>query len=244
MNLNLTDTEHRIKTSKKMNRRSVLYTCPFALLFTPSVAMPNRLRPKGLMLNLDFEGAKDGLIPSKTLYPLYVPEGSLFVDRIKHRNLLVVDPERGLDVPHSSLLDPAGDEWVVSLRTYLLTDGLVMSQGNDEHGFAIYVKDFQVFARVRTGNVAFTLQENPRSGVSKFRKKWVTIELRISNGFALLSLNRKYAATVSGQPALNGEGMRIRIGTHSELPGVFQEFHGMNTAGFSGAITSFKIHRQ
>ena len=225
-----------------MNRRLFL---PYLCIAASSVTAGLKERmPKGLMLNLDFEGAKDGLIPNKALYPLYVPEGSLFVDRIKHRNLLVVDPERGLDVPHSSLLDPAGDEWIVSLRAYLLSDGLIMSQGNDKHGFAIYVKDFQIFARVRTGNVAYTLQENPRSGVSKLRKKWVTVELRIGEGHAFLSLNRKYAAKVMGQPALDGEDMRIRIGTHRETPGVFQEFHGMPTTGFSGAINSFKIHRK
>lgn len=231
-----------IKTSPR--RTAILAaTSAVSLTMARQTYALNR-RPYGLMLNLDFEGAKDGLIPNKALYPLYVPEGSLFVDRIKHRNLLVVDQERGLDVPHSSLLDPAGDEWVVSVRAYLLTDGLIMSQGNDKHGFAIYVKDFQVFARVRTGNVAYTLQENPRSGVSKFRKKWVTIELRIEDGRAMLSLNRKRSALVKGQPALNGEGMRIRLGTHREIPGVFQDFHGMNTTGFSGAINSFKIHRQ
>ncbi|QBG46587.1 hypothetical protein EGM51_03940 [Verrucomicrobia bacterium S94] len=196
------------------------------------------------MLNLDFEGTKAGLIPSKALYPLFVPTGDLFVERLKHRNLLVVDEGRGLDIPHSSLLDPAGDEWVVSIRVFLLTDGLIISQGNDRHGFAIYTEDHQVFARVRTGNVAYTLQENPRSGITKFHKKWVTIELRIRDGRAFLSLNRRYAAMVSGQPPLNGSNMRIRIGTHREIPGVFREFDNMETAGFSGAINSLKIHRQ
>ncbi|MDZ8120408.1 hypothetical protein [Pontiella agarivorans] len=224
-----------------MNRRVFAYLLSTACI---SSAKTPELRPKGLMLNLDFEGVKEGLIPNKALYPLFVPTGNLFVDRIKHRNLLVVDEGRGLDIPHSSLLDPAGDEWVVSIRVFLLTDGLILSQGNDRHGFAIYTKDHQVFARVRTGNVAYTLQEKPNSGISKFRKKWVTIELRISAGHAFLSLNRKYAAMVTGQPPLNGDGMRIRIGTHRELPGVFREFQKLNTDGFSGAINSLKIHRQ
>lgn len=196
------------------------------------------------MLNLDFESAAYGLIPSKSLYPLFVPQGNLNINRIKHRNLLLIDPETGLDIPHSSLLDPNGDEWVVSIRVFLVTDGLILSQGNEEHGFAIYTKENQVFARVRTGDVAFTLEEDPSYGITKYRKKWVTIELRIEKGRAVMRLNRKYAAQISGQPALNGEGMRIRLGTHRKIPGVFQKFHQLSTTGFTGAVSSLKIHRQ
>ncbi len=196
------------------------------------------------MLNLDFEGARDGLVPNKALYPLFVPHSPLHIERIKHRNLLMVDPQTGLNIPHSSLLDPDGDDWVITIRLFLLTDGLILSQGNDEHGVAVYAKDGQIFARVRTGLVAFTLEENPRYGISKFRKKWITIELRVEKGRALLILNRKRAAMVRDQPPLNGDGMRIRLGTHREIPGVFQQFHGMQTAGFTGAVSSFKIHRQ
>ena len=200
--------------------------------------------PKGLMLNLDFEAAQNGLIPSKTLYPLYVPQGDLFIERIKHRNLLIVDPERGIDIPHSSLLDPAGDEWVVSIRIFLVTDGLILSQGNEKNGFAIYSKDHQIFVRIRSGRVAYTLEEDPMFGISKYRKKWVSIELRIEKDRALMLLNRKRAAMVQGQPVLSGEGMRIRMATHREVPGVFSEFNNLGTAGFSGAVSSLKIHRQ
>ena len=62
--------------------------------------------------------------------------------------------------------------------------------------------------------------------------------------FLMMLLNRKRAAMVQGQPVLNGEGMRIRLATHREVPGVFQDFHGLDTAGFSGAVSSLKIHRQ
>lgn len=200
--------------------------------------------PDGLMLNLNLESAQDGLIPNLALYPLYVPQGSLHIDRIKHRNTLLIEQEDGLEIPHSSLLDPNGDDWIVSIRVFLMSDGLILSQGNAEHGFAIYSKDEQIFARIRTGTSAYTLQENPRFGISKYRKKWVTIELRIEDGRALLSLNRKRAAQVLGQPPLDGEDMRIRVGAHPEIPPVFQQFHGMQTTGFTGAVSSFKIHRQ
>ncbi len=200
--------------------------------------------PDGLMLNLNFEAAQEGLIPNLALYPLYVPQGGLRIDRVKHRNMLLLEPETGLEIPHSSLLDPNGDDWIVSIRVYLTTDGLILSQGNAEHGFALYSKDGQIFARIRTGTTAYTLQENPRFGISKYRKKWVTIELRIEDGRALLSLNRKRAAQVLDQPPLDGENMRIRVGAHREIPAVFQRFHGMQTIGFSGAVSSLKIHRQ
>lgn len=207
-------------------------------------AQSRNILPKGLMLNLDFEMANEGLIPSKSLFPLTVPQNDLSISRINHRNLLEFQLGQGLDIPHSSLLDPAGDEWVISARIFAITDGLILSQGNDKHGVVIYMKDGQIFARVRTGHSAFTLAESANRGISKLKKQWVTIELRIRDGRALLSLNRKRVAMINEEPALRGENLRIRLGDHRELPAVLKNFQAMESTGFTGAISSLKIHRQ
>ncbi|MDF7807239.1 laminin G domain-containing protein [Pontiellaceae bacterium B12219] len=204
---------------------------------------PNIL-PKGLMLNLDFEDAANGLIPSKSLFPLFVPQQGLTVSRINHRNLLELRFGQGLSIPHSSLLDPAGDEWIISIRIFALTDGLIISQGNSTHGFVIYMKDGQIMAKVRTAHTTFTLEESARRGITKYKNRWCTIELRIEPDRALLSLNRERVAQVSGEPALSGEDLRIHLGNHNELPAILSNFPGLETTGFTGAIGSLKIHRQ
>lgn len=200
--------------------------------------------PVGLMLNLDFEKAQDGLIPSKSLYPLYVPQGDLSIERFNHRNMLAFQYGQGIDVPHSTLLDPDGREWIVSVRAFVLEDGLVLSQGNDEHGFAIYIKDYAVQAVLRTGDYAMELKENERQGISKYRKKWVTIELRIKPDRAYLSLNRKRVSMVEYNTPFKGENMRIRLGTHNSLPTVLKNKPEATADGFQGAISSLKIIRQ
>jgi hypothetical protein len=204
----------------------------------------NASLPIGLMLNLDFEGAANGLIPSKSLFPLYVPQQGLVVSRINYRNLLELQFGQGLSIPHSSLLDPNGDEWIVAIRVFALTDGLIMSQGNSTHGFVIYMKDGQIMAKVRSGHSTFTLEESERRGITKYKNRWCTIELRIGPDRALLSLNRERVALIQGEPALNGENLRIHLGDHNELPAVLSNFQGLETTGFTGAIGSLKIHRQ
>lgn len=216
----------------------------FLIATLSSSAQFNGDLPSGLMLNLDFEEAADGLIPSKSLFPLFVPRNDLAISRINHRNLLEFQLGQGLDIPHSSLLDPNGNEWIVSVRVFALTDGLILSQGNEKHGFAIYMKDGQIFARVRTGHSAFMLQQNARQGISKLKKRWVTIELSIRDDRALLSLNRKRVALVMSEPALSGENLRIRLGNHTRLPTILENFQTMEPTGFTGAISSLKIHRQ
>lgn len=200
--------------------------------------------PKGLMLNLDFEAVTDGLILSKTLYPLYVPLGELGIERFNSRNMLAFQFGQGLNIPHSSLLDPNGHEWVISVRAFPLTDGLIISQGNDQHGYAIYMKDGHICATVRTGHSAFTLQERDDWGRTKYTKRWVTIELKIKKGSAILSLNRKRVARTRSEPALQGENLRIRLGNHNTLPSPLKHIPGMDPTGFTGAINSFKILRQ
>ncbi|MDF7825525.1 hypothetical protein P4B35_15980 [Pontiellaceae bacterium B12227] len=200
--------------------------------------------PKGLMLNLDFERAHNGLIPSKSLFPLYVPQNNLVIERTVNRNLLMFQPDEGLSIPHSALLDPAGDEWVLSIRLFLLTDGLILSQGNEQHGFMVYSQEGQIFVRARTGHTAFMLNESSVRGIHKYRKRWVTIEVRLRNDIALLSLNRKRACMVTGEPALSGSDLRLRLGDHRKKPGFVKNFKELPSIGFSGAISSLKIHRQ
>lgn len=209
-----------------------------------SWAQSQGILPQGLMLNLDFERAQEGLIPSKSLFPLFVPQNGLTVSRINHRNLLEFQLGQGIDIPHCSLLDPAGDEWIISTRVFALTDGLILSQGNESHGYAIYMEDGQIIARVRTGHSTFTLEESARRGISKLKKRWVTIELSIREGRALLSLNRKRVAMILDEPALSGDDLRIRLGNHTQLPAVLKNSQSMTPTGFTGAISSLKIHRQ
>ncbi|MDF7798261.1 LamG domain-containing protein [Pontiellaceae bacterium B1224] len=222
-----------------MKKLISLFLCSATLVLAQEFSIPH-----GLMLNLDFEKAQEGLIPSKSLFPLFVPQNGLTVSRINYRNLLEFQYGQGLDIPHSSLLDPNGDEWIISVRIFALTDGLILSQGNEKQGFAIYMIDGQVSARVRTGHSTFTLEETSRQGISKLKKRWVTIELSIRNGRALLSLNRKRAAMVLDEPALSGDDLRIRLGNHTQLPVVLKNFGYQDTTGFTGAIGSLKIHRQ
>ena len=66
--------------------------------------------PRGLMLNLDFQKIENGLIPNKTLYPLYVPICDLdTAPNNSGRVLLMIEAGQGFDIPHSSLLDPDGE---------------------------------------------------------------------------------------------------------------------------------------
>ncbi len=199
--------------------------------------------PTGIMLNLDFEQTRNGLIPSKTLYPLYTPQGELGIERFNGRNMLAFQFGQSLNIPHSSLLDPNGSEWIISIRAFPLTDGIIASQSNDDHGYAIYMKNGHIEVSVRNGHSTYTLKESERHGRAKVTKRWVTIELRIKEDLALLNLNRKRVCLVKGQPALNGENLRIRLGNHNTLPAPFKN-SGVLSTGFTGAINSFKILRQ
>ncbi|VGO15593.1 hypothetical protein PDESU_04178 [Pontiella desulfatans] len=215
-----------------------------ALALASSVALAEKKLPVGLMLNLDFQNVQDGLIPNKSLYPLHVPKGELGMEWANHRYMLAIQSGQGLSIPHSSLLDPDGSEWVVTVRAFVLTDGLVLSQGNDEHGYAIYIKDHTVQATVRTSHIAMTLQEGTYLGINKYRNQWVTIELRIKKDKAYLLLNRKMVAKLDLDAPLKGENMHIRIGNHQALPTVLKNKPGSTTTGFTGAISSLKVIRQ
>ncbi len=200
--------------------------------------------PKGLMLNLDFQRIENGLIPSKTLFPLHVPLGELSTGTFNDRTMLVFDEGQGLDIPHSSLLDPDGSAWVAIIRVFALTDGLVMSQGDDEKGYAIYIKDGAVQAAIQTGHSTIFLRERPENGITPCLNKWVTIEVKIDSDSALLILNRAHVALVPLQEPLNGKDYHIQIGEHKTLPAPLSRSKTATPTGFTGGVSSLKLVRQ
>lgn len=200
--------------------------------------------PKGLMLNLDFQRIESGLIPSKTLFPLHVPMGELSTGTFDDRTMLMFEEGQGLDIPHSSLLDPDGSAWVAIIRVFALTDGMVMSQGDDKKGYAIYIKDGAVQAAIHTGHSTIFLKERPENGITPCLNKWVTIELKLNSDSAILILNRAHVALVPLQAPLNGKDYRIRIGEHEALPAPLSRSKTATPTGFTGAISSLKLVRQ
>jgi len=201
--------------------------------------------PKGLMLNLDLQQIENGLIPNKTLYPLHVPLGDLdTATNNSNRVLLMLEAGQGLDIPHSSLLDPDGGGWVATVRLFALTDGMVMSQGNDENGYAIYIKEGAVHAAIRTSHSTITLKERPENGITHCLNTWVTIEVKIQPEMAILILNRARVAIAPLQTPLRGEDYHVRVGEHKTLPAPLRRDTTATTTGFTGAISSLKLLRQ
>ncbi len=201
--------------------------------------------PKGLMLNLDFQRIENGLIPNKTLYPLYVPIGDLgTITNNDKRILLMFEYGQRLDIPHSSLLDPDGGGWVTTVRLFAMSNGLVMSQGDDENGYAIYIKDGAVHAAIHTDYSTILLKERPENGITECLNKWVTIELKVNPDMAILILNRVHVAISPLQAPLIGEDYRIRIGEHKTLPAPLHRDKTATTTGFTGAISSLKVLRK
>ncbi len=226
--------------------KMVYYTLIFfisSLCLMPTYSTEQPL-PKGLMLNLDFQNIQSGIIPSKTLYPLYVPLGDLSLISIHNRNVLGMSDGQFLDIPHCSLLNPDGNEWIITIRIYAQTNGIVISQGNTEKGYTIYLKDGAVQVAVRTGHSTVILQESPSRGITHCLKTWVTIELKIRPESATLSLNRSRVALINLQEPLSGKNYRIRIGEQQELPSSLGHHATVSSSGFTGAISSLKIMRQ
>jgi hypothetical protein len=201
--------------------------------------------PKGLILNLDFRNAAGGLIPNRGTFPLDVPLGDLEIGRgVDNRFILPFQQHETLEIPHSSLIEPDGSEWVVSARVYPLKDGILLSQCNDQHGYIIRIVDGTVQAALRTKHSTIILRENPASGLTRCLNRWITIELRIKTDMAYLMLNRKLAAMVPLDAPLQGENMYIRLGNHPALPGMLKNIRDWNPAGFTGGFASLKIFRQ
>ncbi len=203
--------------------------------------------PMGLMLNLDFQHAANGLIPNKAFYPLHVPQGPLNIEPLLGENMLVFLPDEGLDIPHSTLIQPDGSEWIVMVQLGSYPEGgngIVLSQCNDETGYAIYLKNGAPHVVVRTGNCSMVLKENQQTGITDSRKQLATIELRIKQDMAYLTINRKRVALVTLDAPLNGENMPIRLGNHHQIPAIMKNIPEVQSTGFFGAISALKIWRQ
>ncbi|MBT8041655.1 MAG: hypothetical protein KJN98_00640, partial [Pontiella sp.] len=200
--------------------------------------------PKGLMLNMDFLRSRGGLIPNKALFPLYVPHGELKIQSFGQRRALVFRDGQGLDIPHSALLDPDGSEWSVSIRLLPAEDGIIFSQANDSQGFAIRMVEGTFQAVLRTSHSSVVLKERDDGTLTDYKNKWVTVELRIKPDMAVLLLNRRRVSMIPLDKPLAGKNMHMRMGTHRTLPEVFRNVQGWKPVGFTGAISSLKVHRQ
>ena len=144
-----------------------------------------------------------------------------------------------------TLLDPDGSGWIASIRVFALTDGMVMSQSDDERGYAIYIKDGKIEVAVQTGHSTVILKENPKNGLTiPCLNTWVSIELIIKQDNALLILNRAHVAMIPLDKPLTGTDARIRIGQHDKLPAPLSRNPSFSLEGFSGAISSVKVLRQ
>jgi hypothetical protein len=217
-----------------------LFLLPLLLFAVPADAAP----PKGLILNLDFQEVEEGLILNRTLYPLHVPLGGLQTGTSDNRTVLVIKEGESLDVPHSSMLDPDGSGWIAGIRVFAQTEGLIMSQGNADKGYAVYIRDGAVEVAIQTAHSTFILREKPENGITPCLNTWISIEVIIKPELAMLILNRAQVALIPLQAPLSGRNCRIRIGTHAALPAPLVRTKDINPAGFTGAVSSVKIFRQ
>ena len=232
---------------KELNRQLLLLIA--LLLVAPGLrANENEpVYPAGLMLNLDFAHAENGLIPNQGLYPLYVPLGTLEVKTLLSEPMLNLLPPKGLSVPHSSLLQPDGNTWQATVRVGCRSiegNGLIMSQANQEHGYALFLHEGSVYAAVRTAESTVILHQTPTAIVIDPRKKMVIIDLRIEADKAILLLDRAPVATLPLTAPLRGEYMPIRIGNNAELPDFLKTVEGIDATGIDGAISALRIWRQ
>lgn len=200
--------------------------------------------PKGLMLNFDLRRIEDGLIPNKTLYPLYVPKGDLGTESDNRHTFLIFKERQSLDIPHSSLLNPGDGEWIATIRVFARTDGIVMSQGNDKDGYAIYIEEGEIHVAIRTGQSGIILKEPPEYGTTPCLNRWITIEVHLKPKMVSLILNRVRVASLPLSEPLEGQNHLIRIGEHQILPAALQNSTNATPTGFTGAISSLKILRQ
>ena len=242
------DTLSRVtlNQNKSIRSRYRLLRVPVmtALAALAFISSAGAVLPKGVILNLDFQQIKDGLIPNKSLYPLHVPIANLGTNISNNRTVLILEEGERLNIPHSSLLDPDGSGWIASIRVFALTDGLVMSQSDDEKGYAIYIKDGKIEVAVQTGHSTVYLKERTESGLTPCINTWVSIELIIKQDHALLILNRAHVALVPLDEPLTGTNTGIRIGRHDQLPAPLSRNQSLSPEGFTGAISSLKILRQ
>ena len=196
------------------------------------------------LVSLDFQEIEEGLIPNRTLYPLHVPLGGLQTGTSDNRTVLVIKEGESLDVPHSSMLDPDGSGWIAGIRVFAQTDGMIMSQGNAEKGYAVYIRDEAIEVAIQTAHSTFILKEKPENGITPCLNTWVSIEVIIKPELAMLILNRAQVALIPLQAPLSGKDCRIRVGTHDALPAPLVRSTDVSPSGFTGAVSSLKIFRQ
>jgi hypothetical protein len=214
-----------------------------SLLFQFNYCWAEQSLPKGVMLNLDFQNIQKGLIPNKTLYPLYVPTDHLETTVVNNRNVLTFLEGQSLAIPHSSLLEPLGDAWVTSVRFFALSNGIILSQGNAEQGYVLYLKDKQLYVAIRTGHTTHILKGSIASETSNGLNRWITTEIKIKPNSIMLSIDRKRVDLVPLHYSLRGKEHKIRFGQHSILPSPFKQTHPVPPTGFTGAISSIKMLR-
>ena len=205
---------------------------------------PEPSLPKGVVLNLDFQNIQDGLIPSKSLFPLYVPFGELKFGMARTRRVLLIDPDEKLLIPHSSVLDPNGKLWVTSIQLYARANGIVVSQCNQTNGYVIYIADGVVHAAIHNEGKTVVLREKPGCGLGKMFNKQVTVVLQIKPDGAFLFLNRNVVAYAPLKKPFLGKNFLIQIGKNKHLLPALKKISNLPKQGFSGAVATFKIIRQ
>lgn len=203
--------------------------------------------PKGIMLNMDFRNATEGLVPNRSNYPLYTPLKGVQIKTLLREPMLVLPADQGLDLPHSSLIQPDGSEWIVTVRLGARPDGgngMVVSQCDDAHGYAIYLKDGAVHAAVRTADSTLVLRQPPATVIMDCRKEMVSVELRIKADRAVLMLNRARVADAPLSAPLTGDYMPVRLGMHHETPSLLKDMPNITAQGINGAISHLLIWRK
>ena len=214
-----------------------------ALLAFAPPAKASGVMPKGIILDFNLQRTGGGLIPNRTIYPLYVPLGDLKLIPEYQIRVLNLDRGQSLKIPHTALLDPDGGEWDVSIRIFAKTNGIVLTQANEDVGYILYLEDGIIHASVNVGSTLVSIVEDPRSGQTYCLNRWVSIDLRIKPDMVLMNVNRKRAAIAFLPTPLKGKNMHVRIGSLDKLPEPLK-YLPISPLGFSGAIRSFRIVRQ
>jgi len=198
---------------------------------------------KGVMLNLDLEHVRDGLIPSKSFYPLSVPLDTLKIQPVDGRPVLVFKEHQGLDVPPSSLLDPGGKEWVVTVRFFAQTDGVILQHANEHVGYTLRIEDGAVEVILHSDGEDVFLRESADRGITSCLKKWMILEIHIQPDQAMLVLNRAHVARVPLKRSLFGTDFHLRLG-QPKIFAPLREDQPEYPRGFSGGLSTLKFLRQ
>ncbi|MBN2704465.1 MAG: hypothetical protein JXR23_09670 [Pontiellaceae bacterium] len=209
---------------------------------------PTAFYPKGLIFNMNFDAASNGLVPNKGGFPLFVPLNGLEVKTLINEQMLDLPADQGLTVPHSSILQPDGSMWLAGVRVGVRPSGktgMVMSQTNDRHGYAIYLLDGAVYAAVCTADSVIILQQSSDSILRDCSKGMVRIDLEIKANEVVLLLDRAKVASAPLTAPLDGGGadMLLRIGNHESLPPFLAE-QEIPANGIFGAISLLQLWRQ